>query len=241
MTYNQVLCANNTLLINNSYQIECFSIDSKLNTAFSNRKDSLLSMLDVQGDLALWYTGEEIVVFDFQEQKTIWAKKILCQKCDEYFTHYYCEGLLSPKQSKVAYRTEKRGYVIVDLKTTEEILIENSDWHPFFSPDDKYFSVGGKVYLCETGMEIENPFPFEIQAGLTYFDTFSVKTNGRLMALRQGHGGNPLIEIWDYEKRELLTKIKDIFTIKQCVFDFTESSLVVHNDSGVVSVYNMTK
>ena len=34
-------------------------------TPFANKKNSMKTMLDVSGDLALWYTGEEIVVFAF--------------------------------------------------------------------------------------------------------------------------------------------------------------------------------
>ena len=65
MTYEQVLCPNDTLLLNNSYLLQQFSLRTHEITPFANKKNSMKAMLDASGDLALWYTGEEIVVFDF--------------------------------------------------------------------------------------------------------------------------------------------------------------------------------
>lgn len=237
MTYNQVLCANITILMNNSYLIEQFFLENKDIKPFANKKDSFKSMLDAKSELALWYTGEEIVVFDFKNNKQIWREQINCEETGKSFKSHYCEALISPQQTKVAYRIAEQGYIIVDLKSYEKIVIENSDWHPFFSPDDKYFSVGGKVYTCQTGEETSNPFPFDIKQGLTYFDTFEVKIRENLIAIQQGRGNSP-IEIWDYHNRKMLAKIEDEFIVKHASFDFTKSSLVVHTDYGIVSVYN---
>ena len=65
MTYEQVLCPNDTLLLNNSYLLQQFSLHTHEITPFANKKNSMKTMLDASGDLALWYTGEEIIVFDF--------------------------------------------------------------------------------------------------------------------------------------------------------------------------------
>ncbi len=40
----------------------------------------------------------------------------------------------SEMMSKLAFRTEKKGYVVVDLNTAEKIQIKNNGFHPFFSP-----------------------------------------------------------------------------------------------------------
>lgn len=237
MTYRQVLCADQMILMDNSYLIEQLSLENREITPFANQKDSFQSMLDAKGEIALWYTGEEIVVYDFKTHKEVWSEKVNCQETKEVFASYYCEGLLSPSQTKVAYRTQEKGYVLVDLKSAQKIFIENSGWHPFFSPDDQYFSVGGRFYLCDTGEEIHNPFAFEIEQDLTYYDTCILKTNGELMAVQQSSGGNAPIEIWDYNSGKLLTKIEDILTVKKACFEFTKSNLVLHTDYGAVSIY----
>lgn len=238
MTYGQVLCANNTILMNNSYLIEQFSMENGEITPFANQRNSFKTMLDAKEELALWYTGEEIVVFDFKHGKKVWSEAVECQATGTSVKSYYCEGLLSPQQTKAAYRTEERGYVIVDLKSAEKILIENDGWHPFFSPDDQFFCVGGECYFCETGKSVRNPFPFKIKSKLTYYDTCTVKTNGRLIAFLQSSGGMAPIELWDYNEKKLLTKIEDLFTVKNAFFEFTKSNLVLHTDYGAVSVYD---
>lgn len=167
-----------------------------------------------------------------KNNEKIWSEKVECQETD------YCEGMLSPQQTKAAYRTEERGYVIVDLKSAKKIFIENNGWHPFFSPDDQFFCVGGKFYLCETGKSVRNPFPFKIKPKLTCYDTCTVKTNGQLMAIWQSSGGKAPIELWGVNGKKLLTKIEDIFIVKNAFFEFTKSNLVLHTDYGAVSVYN---
>ena len=138
------------------------------------------------------------------------------------------------------YQVNENEYVIVDLQSAAKVVITNDGWHPFFSPDDKYFSVGGKFYMSQTGEEIANPFPFEIQRGLGYSDTCEVKINGNLIAIQQGTGHSP-IEIWDYDSRKILASIDDWFVVRNTNFAFTKDSLILHTDYGAVSIYNCKK
>ena len=159
MTYEQVLCPNDTLLLNNSYLLQQFSLRTHEITPFANKKNSMKTMLDVSGDLALWYTGEEIVVFDFGSNTEVWRETVKCKKSKDPNFAYYCFGMLSPRQSKAAYRVTEGEYVLVDLKSAQKVVIPNEGWHPFFSPDDQCFSVGGKFYLTQTGEETTTPLP----------------------------------------------------------------------------------
>ena len=120
MTYEQVLCPNDTLLLNNSYLLQQFSLRTHEITPFANKKNSMKTMLDVSGDLALWYTGEEIVVFDFGSNTEVWRETVKCKKSKDPNFAYYCFGMLSPRQSKAAYRVTEGEYVLVDL-TGEEM------------------------------------------------------------------------------------------------------------------------
>ena len=131
-----------------------------MNHALANKKNSMKAMLDANGNLALWYTGEEIVVFDFVSNTEVWRETVKCKKSKDPNFAYYCFGMLSPRQSKAAYRVTEGEYVLVDLKSAQKVVIPNEGWHPFFSPDDQCFSVGGRFYLTQTGEEIANPFPF---------------------------------------------------------------------------------
>ena len=217
MTYEQVLCPNDTLLLNNSYLLEQFSLRTHEITPFANKKNSMKAMLDASGDLALWYTGEEIVVFDFGSNTEVWREGVKCKKSKNPNFAYYCFGMLSPRQSKV--------------------VIPNEGWHPFFSPDDQCFSVGGKFYLTQTGEEIANPFPFSVRQGLSFSDTCAVKTRDSLMAVQQDRGNSP-IELWDTSSGQLLAAIDDPFVVLQVNFAFTQSGLVLHTDYGVMSIYS---
>ena len=38
------------------------------------------TMLDASGNLALWYTGEVIVVFDFGSNTEVWREAVKCKK-----------------------------------------------------------------------------------------------------------------------------------------------------------------
>ena len=80
MTYEQVLCSNDTLLLNNSYLLQQFSLRTHEIIPFANKKNSMKTMLDVSGDLALWYTGEEIVVFAFGSNTKVWRETVKCKK-----------------------------------------------------------------------------------------------------------------------------------------------------------------
>ena len=80
MTYEQVLCSNDTLLLNNSYLLQQFSLRTHEVTPFANKKNSMKTMLDVSGDLALWYRGEEIVVFAFGSNTKVWRETVKCKK-----------------------------------------------------------------------------------------------------------------------------------------------------------------
>ncbi|MDR2924513.1 MAG: hypothetical protein LBU76_00910 [Azoarcus sp.] len=229
MTYEQVLCSDDSILMNNSYLIERFSLKIQEITPFAGEKDNFKSMLDSKGDFVLWYTGTEIVVFDFLNNCDVWREKVDCRF-----------GLLSPKHTKVAYCIEEQGYVIVNLKSQEKTLIKNNDGHPFFSPDDLYFSIGGKFYDSNNGKEISNPFPFTIKKGLTDYDIFIVKTCGNLIALQRDRGDSA-IELWDYKSKEKVAEIDDVFIVRNASFEFTKSNLVVHTDYGAVSIYNCSE
>ena len=127
--------------------------------------------------------------------------------------------------------------MLVDLKSTQKVVIPNAGWHPFFSPDDQCFSVGGKFYLTQTGEEIANPFPFSVRQGLSFSDTCTVRTRGSLMAVQQDRGNSP-IEVWDTGSGQLLTTIDDPFVVRQTNFSFTKSGLVLHTDYGAMSIYS---
>lgn len=236
MTYEQVLCPNDRLLLNNSYLLEQFSFQTRTLSAFANKKNSMRTMLDAAGDLVLWYTGEEIVVADFRSNVEVLRLSVKCRKSKEPGIGYYCLGVISPHQTKLAYRVAESEYVLVDLKTAQSLIIANSGWHPFFSPDDQYFSVGGKFYQCSNGKEIENPFPFSILPDLQYSDTCTVKSRNSLMAVQQGRGNSP-VEIWDLSSAKMLASIKDPFVVREMSFAFTKSNIVVHTDYGAMSIY----
>ena len=199
MTYEQVLCPNDTLLLNNSYLLQQFSLRTHEITPFANKKNSMKTMLDVSA--------------------------------------YYCFGMLSPRQSKAAYRVTEGEYVLVDLKSAQKVVIPNAGWHPFFSPDDQCFSVGGKFYLTQNGEEMDNPFPFSVRQGLSFSDTCAVRTRGSLMAVQQDRGSSP-IELWDTGSGQLLATIDDPFVVRQVNFAFTQSGLVLHTDYGAMSIYS---
>ena len=237
MTYEQVLCPNDTLLLNNSYLLEQFSLRTHEVTSFANKKNSMKTMLDASGDLALWYTGEEIVVFDFGSNTEVWRETVTCKKSKNPNFAYYCFGMLSPRQRKAAYRVTEGEYVLVDLKSAQKTVISNEGWHPFFSPDDQCFSVGGRFYLTQTGEEIANPFPFSVRQGLNFSDTCMVQTRGSLMAVQQDRGSSP-IEVWDTGSGQLLATIDDPFVVRQGNFAFTKSGLVLHTDYGAMSIYS---
>lgn len=239
MTYEQILCPNETILMNNSYLIQQFSLNTHEITPFANKKNSMRTMLDCSGDLALWYTGQDIVVFDFGSNTEIWREVVKCKKSKYPNFAYYCFGILSPRQTKMAYRTTEDEYVIVDFSSGEKVVIKNDGWHPFFSPDDRYFSVGGKCYVSQTGEEINNPFPFVVRQGLSYADTCTVRTRDNLMAVQQERG-NSAIELWDYKSRNLLAAIDDPFVVKHTNFYFTKNNLVLHTDYGAMSIYRCT-
>ena len=57
-------------------------------------------MLDVSGDLALWYTGEEIVVFAFGSNTKLWRETVKCKKSKDPNFAYYCFGMLSPSVTR---------------------------------------------------------------------------------------------------------------------------------------------
>ncbi len=237
MTYEQVLCPNDTLLLNNSYLLEQFSLRTHEITPFANKKNSMKTMLDASGDLALWYTGEEIAVFDFGSNTEVWRETVKCKKSKYPNFAYYCFGMLSPRQSKAAWRVTEGEYVLVDLKSAQKVVIPNEGWHPFFSPDDQCFSVGGKFYLTQTGEEMDNPFPFSVRQGLSFSDTCAVRTRGSLMAVQQDRGSSP-IEVWDTGSGQLLATIDDPFVVRQVNFAFTKSGLVLHTDYGAMSIYS---
>ena len=237
MTYEQVLCPNDTLLLNNSYLLQQFSLRTHEITPFANKKNSMKAMLDASGDLALWYTGEEIVVFDFGSNTEVWRETVKCKKSKDPNFAYYCFGMLSPRQSKAAYRVTEGEYVLVDLKSAQKVVIPNEGWHPFFSPDDQCFSVGGKFYLTQNGEEMDNPFPFSVRQGLSFSDTCAVRTRGSLMAVQQDRGSSP-IEVWDIGNGQLLATIDDPFVVRQVNFAFTQSGLVLHTDYGAMSIYS---
>ena len=102
-----------------------------------------------------------------------------------------CDSAFQVK-SKAAYRVTEGEYVLVDLKSAKKVVIPNEGWHPFFSPDDQCFSVGGKFYLTQTGEETTTPLPFPVRQGLNFSDTCMVRTSGSLMAVQQDCGSSPI-------------------------------------------------
>lgn len=239
MTYEQILCPNDTLLMNNSYLLQQFSLHTHEIIPFANKKNSMRTMLDASGDLVLWYTGEVIVVFDFGSNTEVWREAVKCKKSKDTDFAYYCFGMLSPRHSKAAYRVTEGEYVVVDLNSAQKVVIPDDGCHPFFSPDDQYFSVGGKFYLTQTGEKAANPFPFVIRQGLNYSDACTVRTRGSLMAVQQECGRSP-IELWDFSSRQLLASIDDPFVVRQANFAFTKNNLVLHTDYGAMSIYRCT-
>lgn len=237
MTFEQVFCPNDTLLLNNNYLLQQFSLRTHELTCFANKKNSMKTMLDVSGDLVLWYTGEEIVIFDFVNNTEVWRETLKCKKSKDPNFSYYCFGMLSPQQSKAAYRVTEGEYVLVDLKSGQKVTISNEGYHPFFSPDDQCFSVGGKFYQTQTGEEVSNPFPFSVTEELSFTDTCTVRTRDSLMAVQQDRGRSP-IEVWETSSGQLLATIDDPFVVRQTNFAFTKSGLVLHTDYGAMSIYS---
>jgi hypothetical protein len=230
MTYEQILCPDGSILMNNSELIERFSPETHEITPFAEEKDNFKPILDSKGDFVLWCAGAGIVVFDFQNNREVWREEANC--------NFY--GQLSPRHTKVAYRTLDQGYILVDLNSLKKIAINNTDWHPFFSPDDACFSVGGKFYDSDSGDEISNPFPFTLKQGLADSDIFTVKICGDLIAIQKDRGDSP-IEIWDYKSKEKLIEIDDVFVVRHASFEFAKDNLVIHTDYGAVSIYNCSK
>ena len=161
MTYEQVLCPNDTLLLNNSYLLQQFSLRTHEIAPFANKKNSMKAMLDASGDLALWYTGEEIVVFDFDSNHRGVAETVKCKKSKDPNFAYYCFGMLStPGRAKRPTASPRVSIVLVDLKSAQKVVIPNEGLASlFFSPDDQCFSVGGRFYLTQTGEEVGQSFP----------------------------------------------------------------------------------
>ncbi len=90
---------NDTLLLNNSYLLQQFSLRTHEVTPFANKKNSMKTMLDVSGDLALWYTGEEIVVFAFGSNTKVWRETVKCKKSkDPEFCLLLLRDALSPAE-----------------------------------------------------------------------------------------------------------------------------------------------
>ena len=125
MTYEQVLCPNNTLLLNNSYLLQQFSLRTHEVTPFANKKNSMKAMLDQSGDLTLWYTGEEIVVFAFGSNTKVWRETVKCKKSKDPNFAYYCFGMLSPRQSKAVYTNKIVDMFAADRTVSVELLCEN--------------------------------------------------------------------------------------------------------------------
>ena len=155
---------------------------------------------------------------------TVWPE-LRAEDVDEGLLRFAC------------YRVIEGEYVLVDLKSAQKVVIPNAGWHPFFSPDDQCFSVGGRFYLTQTGEEIANPFPFSVRQGLNFSDTCMVRTRGSLMAVQQDRGSSP-IELWDTGSGQLLASIDDPFVVRQVNFAFTQSGLVLHTDYGAMSIYS---
>ena len=100
MTYEQVLCPNNTLLLNNSYLLQQFSLRTHEVTPFANKKNSMKAMLDQSGDLTLWYTGEEIVVFAFGSNTKVWRETVKCKKSKIRILPITASGCSLPGRAK---------------------------------------------------------------------------------------------------------------------------------------------
>ena len=50
----------------------------------------------------------------------MWRETVKCKKSKDPNFAYYCFGMLSPRQSKAAYRVTEGEYVLVDLKSAQK-------------------------------------------------------------------------------------------------------------------------
>lgn len=243
MTYNAVLAADGSIYMDNDYRIEKFIPGMEKPENLSGKKNSFgLTMLDVKKDILLQYSGKEIVVRSARDNTELFRKTVKCEKTGETYKTYYCFGLLSPQGTKLLYRVSKEGYWLVDLHSGTELFLAAPYYSAFFSPDDKYLSIGGHFFDASAGMALDkNPFPFDIPEKGDYYDTYDyfVCSNDDLMAV-QSDRYSPL-EIWDYQTRKQLAVISDDFIVKSTNLMLTKDKLILHTDYGVLSVYNLSR
>lgn len=74
-----MLCADGTLLLNNSYLIERFFPDDNRLTSFANKRNSMKTMLNCNGELTLWYDGDKFVLYNFLEGREVWNEEVECE------------------------------------------------------------------------------------------------------------------------------------------------------------------
>lgn len=240
LSYSAVLQNDGKIYLNNKHRVEQFDITSGKNTFLSDTLDGFKMILDGNGNSVLYYDGSNLVVSS--EDKIIWEQPVHFAENNTYHFHYYCFGILSNDGTKVLYRCDSAGYFLVDVGAKTERFIENVDWGAFFYWNDEYVVIGDKCYSVADGTEQPaGILPFPLPLKQLYPHAGDVIFSDNLAAIKESSyetGSKIGIQIWDCDKKELLTTIKDDFIIKNFSMKFAGHNLVIYSDYGVVSVYN---
>jgi hypothetical protein len=99
MTYEQVLCPNDTLLLNNSNLLQQFSLRTHEITPFANKKNSMKAMLDRSGDLPSGTQARRSSSLTLAATQRC-GGTVKCKKSKNPNFAYYCFGMLSPGRAK---------------------------------------------------------------------------------------------------------------------------------------------
>jgi hypothetical protein len=237
LTYRLVWNLNDTLYLNNKHQIEGFTPETGTLSNITDSQNCYRSVLDARGLYTLFYVDskKETVVYELAKDQCVWSKRIDYQGDVNSFASFDCFVRLSETGNKVLYKPETGVYVLIDLVSNKEIVIKNEARYCYFSPDHQYLNIGGTTYETETGnIVISNPFPFDVTNGYA-----EVTTCGSMMAVRFSGSTSP-IQLWDYNSSQLLATIDDPFIVRNASFALTKSSLILHTDYGVLSIYNIS-
>lgn len=237
-SYRAVWNKNDTIFLDNDYQIDCFLPDRDQIEIVTPTQNFLQSMLDARGDYTLWFTGKELVVYNLLKEECVWKKEIVCQENDSVDHDYYHMAFFSETGNLFAYRIEAAGYHVVNLVSAKEIFIEDSGDYSFFSPDDCYINIGGRTYSTHDGSNVFNPFRFAIRRDVSRFDRYHVLVRGALMAVRFDHRREFSIQIREYGNPQPLGTVENFFAVTNYNLAFTKNNLVVYSDLGIITVYH---
>lgn len=108
---------------------------------------------------------------------------------------------------------------MVDVETKTEQLIENKALIAFFLWNNEYVAIGDKYYsVKDAAVQDEEPLPFPLPYKTDYpTKNIGVISNGKYMAVRENCWEmipKKGVQIWDCERMELLTTIRDEFIVK---------------------------